>query len=133
MAASESNTLALLADILQGLRASQPPRVIGFGDSDYQEKLQRETKAFKSLTLQNSIEANPEVVSQETIDLIPQLKAGRYLGGFVTVEKRDRDGAVNFRYSNKTPDQRMAQMRLFNSLDDLVAKIWMEQQTRAVA
>lgn len=127
------STLTLLAEILQGLRASQPPRVINFGDSDYQEQLRKNTKAFKTLTLQNGKESDPAVCAQETIDLIPQLKPGLYLGGYVTVEVRERDHAVNFRYSNSTPDQRMAQMRKFSSFDDLVAKIWAEQQARTAA
>lgn len=123
--------LRLQREELKLLRGSQPPRTINFGDADYQEKLRRETKAFKNRVMQNSIEADPEVVQrEETFERLTKLKAGLYLGGAVQVMVSPRND-VNFVYKNKTIDQRMAQKDQWRSFDELVEKVWTEIQTPA--
>lgn len=121
------SALELIAETLAALKASQPTREIGFSDPDYQARMRAETKAFKTPTFQNGIDVDAAGLSDEIIERVAHLKAGRYLGGIVEVDVSHK-GAVNFRYKNKTPDQRMALQTKFGSFEELVNKIWNEMQ-----
>jgi hypothetical protein len=120
------------AETLEALRASQPPRDVSFGDTDYQARLKAETKVFPRPVFQNGREANPAGESDATLAKIAELKPGKYIGGFVTIDETPK-GGINFVYKNATPDQRMVQMGKFTSFADLVAKCHAEMQTTVAA
>lgn len=120
-------TQAQLADTLKVLQQNQKPREINYGDIDYQAKLRAERKEFPRPVFQGGREADPSGLSDETLVRIAELKPGKYLGGFVTIDPAPNDG-INFLYRNATPDQRMTQMSKFVSFTDLVEKCWRELQ-----
>ena len=139
MAGRQTDETANLAQILQqqneileGLRRSQAPRDVNFGDSDYQAKLRAERKEFPRPVYQNGFEANPSGLSDETLTQIGELKPGKYLGGVVEILAGSRN-AIDFRYKNATADQRMALMPVFGSFAELVAKCHAEMVRASAA
>lgn len=123
----QNEIIAAQTEMISELRKSQPVRQIQFHDPEYQAQLAREAREFKTPTYQNGLEANAQHCTNETLERIPRLKPGVYLHGVVEVQISGR-GAVNFRYSNRSPDQRMALKDVFRDFNDLVSKIWAEMQ-----
>lgn len=121
-----------LAEAIEALRGSQPPRDVNFGDVDYQERLRAETAVFPRPVYQNGFEANPSGLSVETLQRIGELVPGKYLGGFVTIVETPQNG-IDFRYRNMTADHRMIQQKKFDSFTELVEKCWAERHATAAA
>jgi len=121
-----------VAETLAVLQQNQRPREVNFGDTDYQEKLRRETQVLKRPAFQNGFPVNPSGLSDEVIDRLATVKPGKYLGGAVTVAIDGNDG-IHLIYKNKTVEQRMAFARLVTSFSDLVNKIWSEMHPEPVA
>lgn len=79
---------------------------------------------------QNGAQLDPEKLHDEEIELFNQLKPGRYFGGkFEVVRKRDR--SIDFRYANKTVDQRSELKSSAVNFAAMLKLVVMEQESRA--
>ena len=122
------------AELIGEIRRLVPPREVQYGDADYQAKVAAERRVFKTKTFQHGFEITEDAkgLSDETIDRVSKLRAGRYIHGVVLVDVSHK-GEVRISYSNKTPDQRMARMLDFRDFTDLINQIWAEMQATATA
>src|SRR5215510_1365142 len=117
--AKQTEIAAQNQEALVALHKSQPPRDVQYGDPDYQASLKKDRREWKSPTYQNGFDPDPTGLTLETIDRVANLKAGHYLKGLIEVQVSAK-GAVNFKYKNKTPDQRFALQVQFRDFTDMV-------------
>jgi hypothetical protein len=84
---------------------------------------------FKQL-YQNGSRVNPDMMSEEEISLVNQLKPGRYNKRKWEVVKR-RDKSIDIRVPNKTLQQRMTLKGEAKDFAAIVQKILLEQEEQA--
>jgi len=73
---------------------------------------------------QNSYMMNINLLHDREIELLNQLKAGKYLNGLVTVRVEDKgeESSVNIIYRNKSVDERMALKSEFRNLTEFLER-----------
>jgi hypothetical protein len=75
------------------------------GDTPWHKAGEAHVKAKRKYYI-HSLLIDPDFHSNEEITLLNKVRPGRYLDGFVTVERR-RDKGINVQWPIKTPDQKM--------------------------
>lgn len=121
-----------LAVAFQQLADNQPPLEIGYAHPKFQARLREEGffLEFPRPVYQNGYECPAQGLAPEIIQKASALKDGKYLGGHVRVS-HDGRGGVHLSYKNGTPDERMRNLTLFSSFEDLITKITAEMNTAA--
>lgn len=78
---------------------------------------------LKRVMFQHGLKIDPDLETNEVIDLLNKIKPGRYLGDWVKVYKR-KDQGIDIDYPVKTPGQRMkmAQMGIVGVIDPETGK-----------
>jgi hypothetical protein len=76
---------------------------------------------------QNGARLNPIMLSNEEMDLINQLKPGRYAKRRIEVVRR-RDKSIDIRYPNRTIEQRLELKGVARNLTELLKVILIEQE-----
>ena len=79
---------------------------------------------------QNGGRVNPDLMTDDEISLVNQLKPGRYFGGKWEVRKR-RDKSLDLIYPNGTIAARMDLAREAGSITGMLQRILTEQEARA--
>lgn len=104
---------AIAAAIVGAVSEMGPRRFVPFGKekitNPFNKSGRRERKLHKQC-YQNGYRMPVELLFDEEIALLAQIKPGRYIDGLVTVTDIDDvdGGKLNIGYKNKTADQRMA-------------------------
>lgn len=123
---------ALAAAITAGIVATQPPREKTYDERQAEKRAIDPRPKPSRPTYQNGFEINPRGLSTDCVRKLDALKPGVYMGGKVVVQDLG-NGGINIRYSNATPDERMALAALFSSFSDLVFKLHAEMGQPAKA
>ena len=124
-AAVDAATLGnAIADAIRGL---QPPRALTFDEFKPVTPFNPRGVKHRELPFpcfQNGSRMNADVLHDEEISLLGQLKPGRFCNGLVLVQERDRNGQkeIHLHYANGTPDQRMALKGEARNLTELLRR-----------
>lgn len=129
----QTEVLASMASAIKLLAENQPAKVIGADSPEYQDRLRAEGffDVFPTPVYQNGRECEPRGLSQETRERASALKTGKYIGGFVTVERTDK--LVHIKYKSQTIEDRMRYASKWRDFSDLIDKIWAEMHATAAA
>lgn len=131
-----------IVTVLEQMAENAPVQEIGYGHPKYQERLRQEGvfDTFSNKVFQHgAFQAEARGLRPETIERAPQLRAGTYLGGKVTVS-RSQHGAVNLDYPYSSVEDRIRFESLvaprakgWTQFDELVDKIWTEMHATVAA
>jgi hypothetical protein len=116
-----------MALAFERLADNQPQLEIGYAHPKFQQRLRDEGyfDEFVRPVYQNGYECPAQGLSKALIAKTSALRPGRYLGGQVSVS-HDTRGGIHLSYKNGTADDRMRNLTLFSSFEDLVNKITAE-------
>lgn len=116
-----------LALAFEKLVENQPVPEMGYAHPRFQQSLQDRGyfREFAHPVYQNGKTAPATCLPQALIDKTNALRPGKYLGGHVTVA-HDAKGGIHLLYKTATADDRMKNMTLFLSFEDLIDKITAE-------
>jgi hypothetical protein len=124
---AEQETLRDLATSVRDLAAAAS-RTKSTSLAAYLEKNKRAVK-LKQPFYQNGVMVKLEQLTDEQVELINQLKPGRYNHRKWEIVKR-RDRSIDFRYPNKTVEQRMQIAAQAGSLTGMLQIILTEAETQ---
>lgn len=116
-----------IAAVLERLAENQPVQEIGYAHPKFQEGLRKAGyfHEFAKPVYQNGKASPATCLSLDLIAKTNKLRDGKYLGGVVTVA-HDQSGATHLLYKTATADDRMRNIGLFSSFEDLIDKITAE-------
>ena len=124
--AQNAELMKSFAGAMTQLASNQPTKVITQDSPEYQELLKAQGfyDSFPKPVYQNGHECDARGLSIETRERAANLKAGKYLGGKVTVEA-SHDGGVHLKYKSRTVEERM-QAPANIPFPEIIDKIWAE-------
>ena len=120
------------AAVAQGIAAIAPRHEVKEGDPEYVARQQAEGwfDTFERPVYQNAYEAQARGIPADIRQKACRLRSGKYLKGRVTVEANEN--AVYLRYP-VSGDAMMINQTRWSSFEDLIQKLWDEQQLTAVS
>jgi hypothetical protein len=140
--ALESQDIQALANALKGAVEETAPikqihisRYVAKTPFNPEGKKKHERSKLKCEFLQNGFKPNVGMLFDAEIDLINQLKPGRYLDRKVEVIERNEAGkrSIELRYDNASIEQRMEMKNVARSLGEMLEKIVAEQKPTKAA
>lgn len=124
---SNAQVVRSLAKTVQVLADSQPRRVLlaNHKPTSSFNPLGKRKRVLKRKMYQNGFPLNVNILTDEEISLLNQIKPGRYIKGLVSVFQtyKGSDTLVNIVYVNKTVDQRFALKDEFRNLGEMLKLI----------
>jgi hypothetical protein len=136
MAAAEKSSLETLVEVLvEDARDKKASKQVPVGKAKYRTPWNptgeiRKVKLKAKKFYQNGAEVNPDMMSDEEVTLVNQLKPGRYNKRKWEVVKR-RDKSLDLRYPNRTLQQRWAMQQEGGGFSGILKKILIEQEEQA--
>lgn len=118
----------VLAQAMAQAQSIYQPRELKEGDPEYvaMQKAEGWYDAFERPVYQNGKEANPRGIPADIRHKAANLRSGGpYIKGRVRVEASEK--GVHLFYPTKNDAMMINQMQYFSSFEDLIEKIWHEQ------
>ena len=117
--------------IAAGIAASSGPKKKTIGQ--YTREHKRKVSLTRPVMDNGKLLIEDRLTDKEIVLLNQIRRSGRYLGRKIEVIVRSlgddiADESVEIRYSDRTPDQRLTNARLFRDFEELVNKIVIEQE-----
>jgi len=137
-AQGEGAIVSAFSQLLEGVREiaaeGKAGKQVKFHEAKFQTPWNPTGEARKAFLkfphlYQNGARCEPELMTDEEIQLANQLKPGKFLGGKWEVQRK-RDKSLNILYPNGTIAQRFDMAREAGSLANMLKKILVEQEAR---